>query len=49
MDAPVESTMVTEEPAPGTTVVIKDPPMDPEFGEMETSFGVKVMEASTTE
>jgi len=41
--------MVTEELAPGTTAVMRDPPTDPEFGEMETSLGVKVMEASTME
>ena len=45
MDAPVESTMVADEPAPGTNAMIKDPPIDPELGEIETNFGVKVMEA----
>lgn len=41
--------MSADEPAPGTTAVIRVPPIEPEFGEMETSFGVKVKGASTTE
>jgi hypothetical protein len=51
IEDPVESTMDTVEDtvAPGTEAVIKDPPIDPEFGETETSFGVRSNEASTSE
>jgi hypothetical protein len=35
--------------APGTEAVIKDPPTDPELGETDTSFGVRLNEASTNE
>ena len=34
--------------APGTNAVIKDPPIDPEFGKTDTSFGVRVSEMSYT-
>jgi hypothetical protein len=34
---------------PGTEIVIIDPPTDPKFGETDTSFGVRLNEASTSE
>jgi hypothetical protein len=51
MDAPVESIIETMEltPTPGTDAVINDPPTDPELGEMDTNFGVKLRDASTIE
>ena len=42
MDAPEESTISVDSPAPCTTAVIKLPPIEPELGETETSFGVRV-------
>ena len=51
IDAPVESTISnTEETvAPGTMAVKRLPPIEPEIGEMETSFGVSSKVASTNE
>jgi hypothetical protein len=51
IEDPVESTMETVEDTvtPGTEAVINDPPTDPEFGETETSFGVRSKDASTRE
>jgi hypothetical protein len=51
IDDPEESTIEIAEDtvAPGTDAVIKDPPIDPEFGETDTSFGVSSNEASTKE
>jgi hypothetical protein len=51
IEDPAVSTMDTEEDTvtPGTEAVINDPPIDPEFGETETSFGVRLNEASTSE
>jgi hypothetical protein len=47
----VESTIEMAEltPTPGTEAVINDPPTDPEFGEIDTNFGVKLKDASTIE
>jgi hypothetical protein len=45
MDAPEESTISVDAPAPGTTAVIKVPPIEPVLGETETSFGVRVNSA----
>jgi hypothetical protein len=45
---PSESTIVAVELAPGTITVINDPPIDPELGDTDTSFGVRVSEVSNT-
>ena len=45
MDTPEESTISVDAPAPGTTAVIKVPPIEPVLGETETSFGVRVNSA----
>ena len=34
---------------PGACTVIRDPPIDPEFGEIDTSLGVILKEVSTSE
>jgi hypothetical protein len=45
----VESTIYTDDPAPGITAVMSDPPTEPEFGDTDTSLGVKVNDSSITE
>jgi hypothetical protein len=40
---------VSDTVTPGTVAMIKDPPTDPEFGETDTSLGVRLNEASAYE
>jgi hypothetical protein len=40
---------VSDTVTPGIMAVINDPPTDPETGETDTSLGVRLNEASTSE